>query len=236
MWFKPLWVKVVTLAAVAAAVLVALPLALANHGDIHAVCQGDMAIVLFRPPGTENVRVVCVNGEPTFFMSLPEVPAYNPIAQAPKAPAQPDDFDGWVTVTLNGRTLLAPFDPLRGMKEPGPYLTASTGRVLMPVRFFTEALGGQVEWWNDARRVRLTLPNRPRPIILWLDEDQALVGARQVDVDQRPVLFQDRTFVPVRFLVESFGGTVQWDQATRTARIELDGLACQSSTLCGEMR
>jgi hypothetical protein len=231
---KPVWLKAVTLSVAAAVALWALPNAGANHGDIHAVCeQNDVALIIQRPPGTEHVRVICRDGTPEYFMEIGEVPAYQPERQ-PLPAAMPDDFGGWATVTLNGRTLHVPYDPFRGIPEPGAYLAASTGRVLMPVRFFTEALGGQVQWWPEYRQVQLTMPGRDWPVTLWLGEDYARQGDTYVPLDQRPVLFLDRTFVPVRFLVEAFGGEVVWDEASRTVRIELDGLTCDNRIYCGE--
>lgn len=225
------------LTAVALAVAVRGPATDAQHGDIHAHCVGDKAVVTQRPPGLEYITVICRDGLPEFVVAedTGAVPAYDPVAgSVPRA--TPPDFGGWVTVWLNGRPLQTPYDPIRGVMEPMPYLAASTGRVMMPVRFFTEAFGGTVGWSQEEQRASLKLPGRTKTIQLWLEQDQALVGALPVDIDQPPVLFLDRMFVPVRFLMEGFGGEVQWDHMNRSARLEMPGLQCNNPIYCGELR
>lgn len=228
-------------AAVLAAGLLALaaayvaPMAGAQHGDIHARCEGDTPVITSRPRGTEHVQVICRDGIPEYMVVQNQVPTYNPVTQA--LPQQiPPDFGGWVTVWLNGHPLHTPYDPVRGVQEPGAYLSASTGRVMMPVRFFTEAFGGEVDWSHANRRARLTMWDRSTSINLWLDKEQATVNGRIENLDQYPALFQERMFVPVRFLAEGFGAAVEWDHANRSVRVELPGARCSNRTYCGEVR
>jgi|GEM_PF-3280812 len=225
-------------AAMAAACLLALgpaPQASANHGDIHATCNGNQPVVTQRPKGAEHVTVVCVDGIPEFTVTPAPVPTYDPITQA--RPQQvPPDFGGWVTVWLNGHPLVTPYDPIRGLQEPGPYLAKSTGRVMMPVRFFTEAFGGKVEWDQAQFRATLRMDGRGKSVQLWLNKKEAQVGATKANLDQKPVLFLDRMFVPVRFLGEGFGAQVTWDNANSSVRVELSGARCASTVYCGEVR
>ncbi|HYG59987.1 MAG TPA: hypothetical protein VD902_18125, partial [Symbiobacteriaceae bacterium] len=109
---KPIVGKLLIAAAAAAVALVGIPDAAANHGDIHARCDGDKPVVTQRPPGTEHVKVICRDGFPEFMVEQ-VVPTYDPVSQAlPKA--TPPDFGGWVTVFLNGQPLRTPYDPIRG--------------------------------------------------------------------------------------------------------------------------
>jgi len=210
-----------------------LPVALANHGDVHARCDGDKPVITVRPAGMEHVTVKCVDGVPEFMVTPDPVFAYNPVKQSlPRA--TPPDFGGWVTVWLNGRLLKTPYDPVRGVQEPGPYLAASTGRVMMPVRFFTEAFGGQVEWSQLEERAQLHMPGRSEAITLWTTQNQGMVGFRALQLDQKPVLFLDRMFIPVRFLTEGFGGEVTWDHSNRSARVQLSGVSCVNAVYCGK--
>jgi hypothetical protein len=41
--------------------------------------------------------------------------------------------------------------------------------------------------------------------------------------DQKPLLSESRTIVPVRFITEHLGGKISWNDNTKTAIIELDG-------------
>lgn len=57
-------------------------------------------------------------------------------------------------------------------------------------------------------------------IILLVDSPKCYVNGELKPVgDVAPTIVNDRTLVPVRFLTESFGGTVEWDGATRTATL-----------------
>jgi hypothetical protein len=92
MWRKP--------AALLCLLLAALPApAGAGHGDIHARCDGDEARILERPPGTEEVMVICRGGAPDFLVQPPIVPYYQPAEHPLILPA---DFAGWVVVWING--------------------------------------------------------------------------------------------------------------------------------------
>ncbi|HWI64196.1 MAG TPA: copper amine oxidase N-terminal domain-containing protein [Symbiobacteriaceae bacterium] len=230
---RPKWLRLLALAGAVALAVAFLPDALAHHGDIHARCDGDKPVVTVRPPGLDYIQVVCVDGVPEFVVTPEPVFAYDPVTQSlPRA--TPPDFGGWVTVWLNGRLLKTPYDPVRGVQEPGPYVAASTGRVMMPVRFFTEAFGGQVEWNQQEQRAQLKMPGRAQAITLWLAQNEGMVGFRAAKLDQKPVLFLDRMFVPVRFLTEGFGGDVTWDHGNRSARVQMSGVSCVNAVYCGK--
>lgn len=223
------------LAGLGAAALYLAPAAGAHHGDIHATCNGDTPVVSIRPPGTEHIQVVCRDGLPEFVVNPGNIATYDPVSQA-KPQATPPDFGGWVTVWLNGKPLKTPYDPIRGVQEPGAYLAASTGRVMMPIRFFTEAFGGQADWNQQEKRARLVMIDRSKVLMVWPGQTQASVNLDVVKLDQTPVVFQERLFVPVRFLAEGFGAEVKWDHANRSARITMAGASCANPVYCGEVR
>lgn len=65
-------------------------------------------------------------------------------------------------------------------------------------------------------------------IVLELGTPNALVNGelKAVDSDNLavvPAVINDRTLVPVRFISESLGGVVGWDEATETVTIDIDG-------------
>lgn len=227
--------RCITAAAVATVVVLAATVstATANHGDIHARCVNGQPVVTERPPGTENVQVVCRNGLPEFRVTPTPVPTFDPVAQG-RPPAMPEHFGGWVTVWLNGKPLKTPYDPLRGIQEPGAYLNNQSNRVMMPVRFFTAAFGGDVAW--DPAQRQATLVLKGKTVKLFPNAGAAIVGDKVVVLEQPSVLFLDRIFVPVRFLMETFGATVEWDQFNKSVRIQMDGAACVSTIYCGEAR
>lgn len=82
------------------------------------------------------------------------------------------------------------------------------GRSLVPLRFLAEALGAEVEWNGAEKAVTYTLG--PRRIVLWVGQTEALVNGEPVTLDTPPVIVNGRTLVPLRFVSENLGATVEW--------------------------
>ncbi|MDO4481329.1 MAG: leucine-rich repeat protein [Bacillota bacterium] len=60
-------------------------------------------------------------------------------------------------------------------------------------------------------------------ITLQIGSNEAVVNNAKKELDSAPIISQDRTMVPVRFIAEAFGAKVDWDGSTRTVTIELEG-------------
>lgn len=100
-----------------------------------------------------------------------------------------------------------------------PYID-SNGRVQVPVRFVTEALGAEVSWNGTSKMV--TIKRQGVTVTMKIGEKIINVNGRQKTLDTKAVLISGRTFVPVRFVSEALGAKVSWDAQIRTAYIELD--------------
>ncbi|MCH5212314.1 MAG: copper amine oxidase N-terminal domain-containing protein [Oscillospiraceae bacterium] len=50
------------------------------------------------------------------------------------------------------------------------------------------------------------------------------LGDNLLAFEERPVIEDERTLIPIRFLFETMGASVNWDDETRTASIEKDGV------------
>lgn len=90
-------------------------------------------------------------------------------------------------------------------------------RTLVGVRFVGEAVGGTVEW--DQARQQAKVTRQSDTIVLTLGKKEAVVNGKTVLMDVPAQLVNDRTMVPLRFIAEALGGTVEWDGNTRTANI-----------------
>lgn len=209
-------------------------LAGANHGEIHAYCDGDRPVITSRPAGSEHVRVVCRKGLPEFMVEAAPVPVYDPVTEElPRS--KPPEHAAWVTLALNNHPLIIPYDVVRGVQEPGAYLTGR-GRVLIPVRFFTEGFGGTVDWNVADQSVTMRMPGRDQVLKVSVDRPEASVNGKPEVLDHPAVLFQDRVFVPTRFLAEGFGAAVEWDGPHRHTWVYMDGVTCSSRLYCGEVK
>ncbi len=95
------------------------------------------------------------------------------------------------------------------------------GRTLVPVRGVLEKLGAEVAWVPSTRSVIATTPTMD--IELHLGDRQATVNGKSVTLDVPAQEIEGHTMVPLRFLGEALGGTVKWNDATRTVTIVTDG-------------
>lgn len=95
-------------------------------------------------------------------------------------------------------------------------------RTLLPIRAVAEALGAQVSW-NEAER-KVTITSTGTRIEMWIGKNLAYTNGKHVPIDPQnknvvPEIINGRTMVPVRFVAESLGATVSWDERTKTITI-----------------
>lgn len=106
-------------------------------------------------------------------------------------------------VEVNGRIL---YDNLTRIEN---------GRVLIGLRSAAEALGATVDWSEADRRITITRGDNQTT--LWVDLPTARVNGTLRILDVPPRIVQGRTIIPYRFVGESLGAHIGWDDATRTA-------------------
>ncbi len=92
------------------------------------------------------------------------------------------------------------------------------GRTLLPIRAIAESFGASVVW--DEIEQRVTIYSEDTTIQLWIDEYKAKVNSVTRTVDVAPMLVNGRTFMPIRFIAESLGLSVGWNDANQMVTIE----------------
>lgn len=115
-----------------------------------------------------------------------------------------------ISVLVNGKEVLFP--------DQVPYINENS-RTMVPVRFVSEGIGAKVEWDSDNRMV--IIEKDDTIIKLKIGENKADVNGKTVTFDTNAILQNDRTMVPVRFISETLGANVDWDQATKTVSIDI---------------
>lgn len=96
------------------------------------------------------------------------------------------------------------------------------GRTMVPVRAITEMIGYDVNWVADKRQVEVWEPSRQHPSVImvignktaYYEKYQEELGERvsyEATLDSPPVLINGRTFVPLRFISEAVGYTVDYN-------------------------
>lgn len=97
------------------------------------------------------------------------------------------------------------------------------GRVLVPLRGVFERLGATVDWNNQAQTVYAQ--RGATYISLVIGSPQAIVDGQPVPIDAPAMLVGDRTMVPLRFVSQTLGSTVNWDASSSTVAIVSGGAA-----------
>ena len=111
-----------------------------------------------------------------------------------------------VGVTLDGQAVA--FDETYGY----PFID-SAGRTQVPFRVTLETFGCTVDWNNDTR----TAWAEKDGVVVEVPIGQAyiLVNGRQVPIDTTSLIQGDRTYLPIRAVLEAFGAYVTWNNDTR---------------------
>ncbi|MFX3651289.1 MAG: CotH kinase family protein [Paenibacillus sp.] len=108
--------------------------------------------------------------------------------------------DKTITVKLDGKSITFPDqDPLQ-----------QSGRVMVPVNAILEALGAEVTWDKTAKTVTTVLNDQT--LVLKIGSSTATVNGETFEIDAPAIIQNSRTLVPVRFISEGLGLTVDWDQ------------------------
>lgn len=93
-------------------------------------------------------------------------------------------------------------------------------RVMVPLRFVAEdqALQGSVLWNGAARQVKVTCMDRT--FQFHIGSTGVLVDGQLYQLDSAPYIYQNRTYLPLRFFAEHLGGAVTWNSGRGEAAIE----------------
>ena len=91
------------------------------------------------------------------------------------------------------------------------------GRTLVPLRAIFEAIGAEVGWESSTQTI--TGSQADNIIILQLNNKIATINGKEVELDVAAKAIDGRTLVPVRFIAESLGAEVGWDQESKTVLI-----------------
>ncbi|MDQ0888848.1 hypothetical protein QFZ81_003936 [Paenibacillus sp. V4I9] len=88
------------------------------------------------------------------------------------------------------------------------------GIVLVPVRIVSEQLKSKVDWDGINREVSITQGSRI--IRMSINQTQAEIDGSPFELEASPVIVDNVTFVPVRFIAEALGLQVNWNEAKHT--------------------
>ncbi|KAB2336684.1 hypothetical protein F7731_09995 [Cytobacillus depressus] len=85
------------------------------------------------------------------------------------------------------------------------------GRMLVPIRSFSEKANLTLHW--DQKNKTVTANSADILIEMKINSKTATVNGKKVELDVPPTILNGRTLLPLRFISESIGATVDWGRA-----------------------
>lgn len=90
---------------------------------------------------------------------------------------------------------------------------------LVPIRPLLNAIGAQFSWNETA--ANLTVEKDGKKLVFNPGDPNVMVDGKAQRLDVAPALVDGRLYVPIRFVVEAWGGKVEWDQRLYRVSVEL---------------
>jgi len=129
----------------------------------------------------------------------------------------------WHKTTISmqiGNNVVIVDEQLTPPLEAPPYIKNS--RTMVPIRAISQGFGATVEWIPEDRSVVVTLDDGlgETYILMRIGSDIAIVNNETVKLDAAPEIVAGRTFVPLRFVAENLGCTVEYEAETKIINME----------------
>ena len=106
--------------------------------------------------------------------------------------------------------------------DAAPYIKDS--RTFVPVRYVANALGvtdDNIIW--DGVKKTVTLIKGDRVVQMTIGSKTMLINGAAITMDTAPeIVSPGRTMLPIRFVAQALGATVNWDPATNTATFTIN--------------
>lgn len=122
------------------------------------------------------------------------------------APAVADAASAKINIKIDGQAQTY---------DTAPYM--NNDRTLVPLRGIFEKLGAEVFWQEETSTVYAVKGDLN--IVLPIGSKQARVNGQTVQLDQPAEVTKGRTMVPIRFVSETLGADVQWEQRSNSVII-----------------
>ena len=134
-------------------------------------------------------------------------------AQGKSRRNHPSDGGGFypftIPVLLNGEKIVFDTSPI-----------IEDGRTLVPMRAIFEAMGAKVDW--DAASSAATATLGKNSVTVFVGNPTAVVNGEEVLLDVPAKIVKNRTLVPLRFVCENLGLSVDWEDTVKTVILTSD--------------
>lgn len=116
-----------------------------------------------------------------------------------------------VSVIVNGQSV----DYSGGYGEP---FLSDEGRTMVPVRGTAEAYGCTVEW--DGANYQAIVAYENHYVIIPINQSYVITDFGTVKMDTWARIIENRTYLPIRYVMEAVGAEVGWIASSRTVTIQ----------------
>ncbi len=116
----------------------------------------------------------------------------------------------WTASPADAATPLLMIDEVVVKTDAAPEV--KNNRTMVPLRVISENLGAQVQWKDS----QITLTMNQSTVLLTLNSQTVMKNGKAEHLDATPYLKNNRTYVPLRFIAETFGSQVDYKQSTVT--------------------
>ena len=122
------------------------------------------------------------------------------------------------------------FSPLHALEVEtsvtlnGHYIQGETNhllindRVYIVARTLTDALGYEIEWFEESSQVKISSPEKD--VLLTIDQTEAFINQESYRMEVAPFILDGRTYIPLRMVSEVLSCEVRWDQSTYTVHLQ----------------
>jgi len=113
-------------------------------------------------------------------------------------------------------------DEIVDFPEVQPFID-DKGVLLVPLRALSDKLGYRVGWAKQGDDLVVSMIKNQQQVLLKSDESQALVNNKKISLESSPTVHEGNTYVPLRFITETFGAAIEWNEANQIAIVDADG-------------
>ena len=128
-----------------------------------------------------------------------------------------------VIIRMKVNSILISVNEEQKTLEAAPYLDKTANRVFAPVRIVVESVEGSVQW--ETKEQKVTIHQGDSELILYVDEPYAYLNGKKILIDPVneydklhpvvPTIVNGRVFLPLRFIGENLGFSVEWKGDTQ---------------------
>jgi len=187
------------------------PLTINGETEPEAVVVVNKKDVPVKADGTFSVQVDLIKGKNSILITATDKGG--------------NKSESTITVTLEERIIIklkvgskiiiVKGDPSQLDSEP--FIDKQSGRTMVPLRAIAEAVGAVLVY--EPKEQKIDISKGTISIQLWIGRPKAIVNGKEVSIDTQkpvsPMIVKGRTFLPLRFIGETFEFKVDWDGATQ---------------------